>query len=94
MTHGIRGIPPEYARHGQARPLDLVSSPTSRCPCGSPGCRGSRGHRGPTPRMADPILYRSRRMGRGMREFDMYKFRTMTRLSPGHPQPGRVHLQL
>lgn len=29
-----------------------------------------------------PVLYRSRRVGRGMREFDMYKFRTMRVAAP------------
>ena len=29
-----------------------------------------------------PVIYRSRRVGRGMREFDMYKFRTMTVSAP------------
>ena len=29
-----------------------------------------------------PVLYRSRRLGRGMREFDMYKFRSMAVAAP------------
>lgn len=29
-----------------------------------------------------PVLYRSRRVGQGMREFDMYKFRTMSVAAP------------
>ena len=34
-----------------------------------------------------PVLYRSRRVGRGMREFDMYKFRTMSVAAPDIRNP-------
>lgn len=34
-----------------------------------------------------PVLYRSRRVGRGMREFDMYKFRTMGVAAPDIRNP-------